>query len=141
MTATPRHRRHILLAAALFVLASVVALGPAVGEANAAPNWVRIDGNDRIPAAKKLRYRIACRDACTVEVTARLTWPARPNLVNRLRGHLRAGESRSNIIVLNPVARNVLRANLRQSRLRVVVRATNRKTGRRAAVRRTFRFS
>lgn len=141
MTAILRHRFRLLFVAALVTLAGAVAMGPAVGEATAAPGWVRIDGNDKIPAAKKLPYRIFCRDACTVDVTARVTWPARPNLVNRLRGHLRAGESRSNIIVLNKVARNVLQANVRQSRLRVVVRATNRKTGRSATVRRTFRFT
>lgn len=106
-----------------------------------ARSWVRIDGSSPIPAAKKLRYRVACAEACRVEVTARVVWPARPNMVNKLRGRLRAGESRANIVILNKVARNVLQANYRRSRLRVVVRATNRKTGAKRTVRRSFRFT
>ena len=141
MTALPRHRLHPLLGILVALAAVPVLLGPPVPEASAAPDWVRIEGSDRIPAAKKLRYRVACRVPCRVAVTARLTWPARPHLVNRLRGRLRAGESRANVLVLNNVARNVLQANFRRARLRVIVRARNRKTGRKGVVRRTFRFS
>lgn len=137
------YRRPIipLKVALLAVAAAMVWTGLFASPAAAAPNWIRIEGPREIPAAKKLRYRIHCRDACRVDVTARLIWPARPNLVNRLRGRLRAGETRANIVVLNNVARNVLQANYRKSRLRVVVRATNLKTGRRGVTRRTFRFS
>lgn len=136
---TPRRLYRIL--AGLLALAGLVAAGPAATAADAAPRWVSIEGSDRLPAAEKLRYRIACRDACRVEVTARLVWPTRPNLVNRLQGHLRAGESRANVVDLNKVAHNVLQANFRRARLQVVVRATNRKTGRRGATHRTFRFT
>lgn len=137
-----RHPRTRFLAAALAAAVGAMLWAAALtSAASAAPSWVRIDGKPELRTAKKLRYRIYCRDACKVEVTARIAWPKRPALVNRLRGHLRAGESRSNIITLNKVALNVLRANFRRSRLRVLVRATNRKTGRQATVRRNFRFT
>ena len=136
-----RVRLTSLLAVAL-VSAAVTAIAMTVPvTAQGAPGWVKIEGADRLPAAKKLRYRVRCLRACRVQVTARVIWPARPNLVNRIRGGLRSGESRRNIVVLNRVALNVLRANYRQSRLRVVVRATDKKTGATATARRTFRFT
>lgn len=129
----------VLATATLAVaLTAVPAAAPAAAEA---ASWVRIEGAEKLPVAKKLRYRVLCRRACQVEVEARLTWPKRPNLVNRLSGRLRAAESRLNIISLNPVALNVLRTNWRASRLKVVVRARDRKTGARATARRTFRFA
>lgn len=123
------------------VLGALVWAGLSSPPAAAAPNWVRIEGPREMPIAKKLRYRIFCRDACTVDVTVRLVWPARPNIVNSLRGHLRPRERRANILILNGVSLNVLRANYRRARLRVLVRATNRTTGQRRVLRRSFGFA
>ena len=117
-----------------------VALAEAAPKADAAPAWVKIQGKNKLKAVKKLKYRIACRDACRVAVTSKLIWPGRPNLVNTARATFSAGESRANVLVLNSPARNTLKANVRTARLQVIVRARNLDTGAKRTVRKTFRF-
>ncbi len=90
--------------------------------------------------AKKLKYRIACRDACKVTVTTKLIWPNRPNLVSTIRGTFQAGESRANILTLNSPGRNTLKANYRRTTMKVIVRAKNLDTGAKRTVRKSFRF-
>lgn len=123
------------------LIGAILWLGVFSATSAEARSWVRIKGDNPIPAAKSLRYEVFCAKACKVDVTARVVWPNRPALVNRLQGRLRAGENRANIITLNPVALNLLRANYRRSRLRVTVVAKDRRTGATRTVRRSFRFS
>jgi len=132
--------RTCLLAALIAVLAlTVLAVAPAP-PAESAPRWIEIKGPQRLQADRQLRYRIFCRDACMANVTTRLMWPGRPNLVTNIRGGFRAGETRANIMTLNDVALRVLEGNLATSRLYVVVRARNLERGITRTARRTFRF-
>lgn len=116
-------------------------VGPKAPKAAAAARpWIQIYTPPRMKAAKKLRYRIFCRDACNLAVTTKLKWPNRPNLVTTIRGKFRAGESRANILTLNNPARNTLKANWRRTVLQIVVRARNRETGAKRTLRKSVRF-
>lgn len=104
------------------------------------PSWVKIQTPTRMKAAKKLRYRIFCRDACKLAVTTKLKWPGRPNLVTTIRGTFNAGESRANILTLNNPARNTLKALWRSTIMQVIVRARNLDTGAKRTVKKSVRF-
>lgn len=126
----------LVAAVSAALLASLLA---APAPASAAP-WLKIQTPSKMTAAKKIRYRIFCRDACSLAVTTKLKWPNRPNLVSTIRGKFNAGESRANILTLNNPARNTLKANWRRSTLQVIVRARNLDTGAKRTFKKSVRF-
>lgn len=131
-----------LIAVLILALTAPLAAS-AAGESQAkasAATWVKIQTPPKMKAAKKLRYRIFCRDACKLSVTTKLKWPNRPNLVTTIRGTFNAGESRANILTLNNPARNTLKANYRRTIMQVIVRARNLDTGAKRTVKKSVRF-
>lgn len=109
-------------------------------EAPAANTWVKIQTPKKMKPAKKLRYRIYCKQACKLSVTTKLKWPNRPNLVTTIKGTFNAGESRANILTLNNPARNTLKRNWRRTVMQVIVRARSLDTGAKRTVKKSVRF-
>lgn len=135
----PLRATKLLLVAAL-ALTLLAGLLAAPKQAPAAATWVKIQTPAKMKAAKKLRYRIYCREACSLAVTTKLKWPGNPNLVSTIHGAFNAGESRANVLTLNNPARKTLKKVWRQSILQVIVRARSLDTGERVTVRKSVRF-
>jgi hypothetical protein len=133
-------RRVKSLLAAIISATLLAGLLAAPSEAPAAAPWVKIQTPAKMKPAKKLRYRIYCREACKLNVTTKLKWPGRPNLVSTIPGTFNAGESRANILTLNNPARNTLKANWRRTILQVIIRARNLETGDKVTIKKSVAF-
>lgn len=122
--------------AALMLLPGAPAGAQSDATASRAP-LIKIGGPPKLKVRRVLRFPIFCSDPCFAQVTSKLRLPG-PNLNVTVSGNV--GRRTVIRLVLNAALRNYLKANYRQSRLRVVARARNLATNAHATDRRTFRF-
>ena len=113
------------------------------GSADAAtPLRVKVatpDGNPKVKVAKKVKLLASCSKDCNITAKLKLISPANTLTGNVSRG-LRAPQLWMIGFGLTRYGRNYLKANYRDSKLKVRLSAVDLETGKRTVKIRTFRF-
>ena len=131
--------RRVLITGVAALSLIVVGLGPVASSGAGSRPLVKIGGPPKLQAASHIQFPIYCSSPCFVKVTARLAWPG-PDLVSTVSSTIQPGHPKVDRLVLNGPATAHLKANYRQSHLKVVARARNLENGARQNDRRRFGF-
>jgi hypothetical protein len=131
--------RRALMAA----IATTALLGAGAGQVAssgaAGQPLVKIGGPPKIQAASHIQFPIYCSAPCFVKVTARFDWPG-ADLVSTVSSTIQPGHPKVDRLTLNGPATAHLKANYKQSHLKVIARARNLETNAHQNDNRTFGF-
>jgi hypothetical protein len=131
--------KRILLSMAAAALLLAPAAGSAQDATTSGARLVRIGGPPKLKAAKRMQFPVHCSAPCFVKVTSRFDWPG-PDLVLTSSTTIQPGQPKVDRITLNGPATAHLKANYRQSHLRVIARARNLETNAHQNDNRSFGF-
>jgi hypothetical protein len=134
------------LSSVIVIAALVAAAAPSAGgvasqpHATASSGFVQIGGPKRLHARKKLKVPVTCSVDCYLRARFTLVLPG-PNVGPQVvTGTLHPGIRKALFITLNGPALRALKDNIRRSKLKVRVKATDLATGEIATDFKIFRF-